>query len=95
MEAEENHSEHSEEKAHKKPEYVTKKVIDVYHSRINLPIPSSDEQFPFKQHFFDRSNDIEINYAHVLPHINYTNIHHRGITDKLMQNRANPTLIGR
>lgn len=79
---------------HKAVEYVTKEVVDVHHSRINLPIPSSDERFPFKQHFFDRFNDIQINYGQVLPHINYATIDHRDIVDKLVQNRANPALIG-
>lgn len=88
----ETHEGHSE--GENKVEYVTKEVVDVHHSRINLPIPSSDERLPFKQHFFDRFNDIQINYGQVLPHINFANIDHRDIVDKLIQNRANPALIG-
>uniref|UniRef100_A0A0N5CX48 Peptidase A1 domain-containing protein n=1 Tax=Thelazia callipaeda TaxID=103827 RepID=A0A0N5CX48_THECL len=96
-EVEEGHGEHKghhEDKNQKEIEFVTKEVVDVHHSRISLPIPSSDERFPFKQHFFDRFNDVQINYGQVLPHINYANIDHRDIIDRLLQNRANPTLIG-
>ncbi|TKR94547.1 hypothetical protein L596_008816 [Steinernema carpocapsae] len=67
---------------------------DIFHSRINFPIPGTDTRLPFKMHFFERANDPTMNFGHVLPNVNLPLAKSGDITDKLLTNHANPTFLG-
>ncbi|EYC32152.1 hypothetical protein Y032_0003g1430 [Ancylostoma ceylanicum] len=69
-------------------------LIDIHHTRFSLPIPSTDQRLPFKAHSFERFNDIDLNFAQVLPSLNNHNIKTDDIVDELITNRANPGLVG-
>ena len=45
-------------------------LTDIYHTRMNFPIPTTNQRFPFKAHFFERINDIDLNLAHIIPNLN-------------------------
>lgn len=45
-------------------------LTDIYHTRMNFPIPTTNQRFPFKAHFFERINDIDLNMAHIIPNLN-------------------------
>ncbi|EGT39281.1 hypothetical protein CAEBREN_18895 [Caenorhabditis brenneri] len=69
-------------------------LTDIYHTRMNFPIPTTNQRFPFKAHFFERINDIDLNMAHIIPNLNIHGIDRDKIVDQLVQNKANPTLVG-
>ncbi|PIO60695.1 hypothetical protein TELCIR_17803 [Teladorsagia circumcincta] len=69
-------------------------LIDIRHTRFSLPIPGTDQRLPFKAHLFERFNDVNLNFAHVLPSINTHRVRTDDIVDELVSNRANPTLVG-
>ncbi|EFO90808.1 hypothetical protein CRE_08098 [Caenorhabditis remanei] len=69
-------------------------LTDIYHTRMNFPIPTTNQRFPFKAHFFERINDIDLNLAHIIPNLNIHGIDRDKIVDQLVQNKANPTLVG-
>uniref|UniRef100_A0A1I7THC6 Reverse transcriptase domain-containing protein n=1 Tax=Caenorhabditis tropicalis TaxID=1561998 RepID=A0A1I7THC6_9PELO len=69
-------------------------LTDIYHTRMNFPIPTTNQRFPFKAHFFERINDIDLNMAHIVPNLNIHGIDRDKIVDQLVQNKANPTLVG-
>uniref|UniRef100_A0A0N4WVV7 BEACH-type PH domain-containing protein n=1 Tax=Haemonchus placei TaxID=6290 RepID=A0A0N4WVV7_HAEPC len=84
-------------------------LVDIRHTRFSLPIPSTDQRLPFKAsllgrpgvhllhakaHLFERFNDVNLNFAHVLPSINTHQIKTDDIVDEIILNRANPTLVG-
>ncbi|CAI4223117.1 unnamed protein product [Auanema sp. JU1783] len=69
-------------------------AVDIHHSRLSFPIPSTDTRMPFKSHFYERFNDIDLNFGHIVPNINLHHIDPEDTVDQLVQNRANPTLVG-
>ncbi|GMT00318.1 hypothetical protein PENTCL1PPCAC_22492, partial [Pristionchus entomophagus] len=69
-------------------------LVDIYHSRMSLPIPTTNQRVPFKAHFFERFNDIDINFGHVLPNVNLMGVETDDVVDQLVVNKANPTLVG-
>ncbi|CAI5438929.1 unnamed protein product [Caenorhabditis angaria] len=69
-------------------------LTDIYHTRMNFPIPTTNQRFPFKAHFFERENDIDLNFAHIIPNLNVHGVPREQIVDQLIQNKANPTLVG-
>ncbi|VDM72746.1 unnamed protein product [Strongylus vulgaris] len=69
-------------------------LIDISHTRISLPIPGSNQRLPFKAHMFERFNDIDLNFAQVIPSLNSHNIRKDNIVDELVTNSANPSVVG-
>ncbi|KAE9421256.1 hypothetical protein Angca_001112 [Angiostrongylus cantonensis] len=78
-------------------EMLTKRdeeLTDIHHTRFSLPIPSTNQRLPFKAHLFERFNDINVNFAHVLPNVNLHNVDTDDVVDEIVTNHANPTLVG-
>ncbi|KAK6728206.1 hypothetical protein RB195_005701 [Necator americanus] len=67
-------------------------LVDIHHTRLSLPIPSTDQRLPFKAHAFERYNDIDLNFGQILPNINLHNINSDDVVDELATNSANPGL---
>ncbi|CAD6197050.1 unnamed protein product [Caenorhabditis auriculariae] len=79
-----------EETLEKKDEEAT----DIFHTRMNFPIPTTNQRFPLKAHFFERFNDPDLNFGHILPNVNLPLVDTDKIVDQLIENKANPTLVG-
>uniref|UniRef100_A0A1I7XH16 Catalase n=1 Tax=Heterorhabditis bacteriophora TaxID=37862 RepID=A0A1I7XH16_HETBA len=69
-------------------------ATDIYHTRMSLPILGTNQRFPFKAHFFERFNDVDLNFGHILPNVNLPLVNNDDVVDQLVTNSANPTLVG-